>query len=86
MKRGCPCKDETPDPCPKCGATVKGDDLVNGICQADKLDAVVITDEMIVRAIDALRPDMARIAPKMGGWSHSEKTQMRAVLEAALLR
>lgn len=31
---GCPCKDEKPDPCPKCGATVAGNDPVNGVCQA----------------------------------------------------
>lgn len=30
----CPCEDETPDPCPACGATIKGDDPVNGVCQA----------------------------------------------------
>lgn len=30
----CPCEDDAPDPCPACGATVKGDDKVRGICQA----------------------------------------------------
>lgn len=30
----CPCKDETPDPCPACGATVEGNDPVRGVCQA----------------------------------------------------
>ncbi len=30
----CPCHDEGPDPCPACGATVKGDDPVSGFCQA----------------------------------------------------
>lgn len=30
----CPCNEESPDPCPKCGATVKGDDAVHGVCQA----------------------------------------------------
>lgn len=30
----CPCKDEGPDPCPACGATVAGDDPVHGVCQA----------------------------------------------------
>jgi hypothetical protein len=30
----CPCEDEQPDPCPACGATVKGDDPVRGVCQA----------------------------------------------------
>lgn len=30
----CPCENETPDPCPACGATVFGDDHVNGVCQA----------------------------------------------------
>lgn len=30
----CPCEDELPDPCPACGATVKGDDPVRGVCQA----------------------------------------------------
>lgn len=84
MKRGCPCKYETPDPCPKCGATVKGDDLVNGICQADKLDAVVITDAMIDRALAAALPDLAHIAPKMGGWSKEQKGRMRNALQAAL--
>jgi hypothetical protein len=29
----CPCKDEQPDPCPMCGATVSGNDAVNGACQ-----------------------------------------------------
>lgn len=30
----CPCSDERQDPCPACGATVSGNDLVRGICQA----------------------------------------------------
>jgi hypothetical protein len=30
----CPCEDETPDPCPACGATVSGKDPVRGVCQA----------------------------------------------------
>lgn len=30
----CPCKDETPDPCPACGATESGNDPVRGVCQA----------------------------------------------------
>lgn len=30
----CPCKDETLDPCPACGATVSGKDAVRGVCQA----------------------------------------------------
>lgn len=30
----CPCHEGQPDPCPACGATVKGDDPVNGVCQA----------------------------------------------------
>ena len=30
----CPCEDEMPDPCPACGATVKGDDPYRGVCQA----------------------------------------------------
>lgn len=33
----CPCEEETPDPCPACGATVAGDDPVRGICQARRL-------------------------------------------------
>lgn len=32
--RYCPCRDETPDPCPACGATVDGNDAVRGVCQA----------------------------------------------------
>jgi hypothetical protein len=32
--RYCPCKEETPDPCPACGATVAGNDPVRGVCQA----------------------------------------------------
>lgn len=32
--KDCPCKEETPDPCPMCGATVSGNDPVNGVCQA----------------------------------------------------
>ena len=31
-----PCTEETPDPCPACGATVAGDDPVRGVCQARK--------------------------------------------------
>ncbi len=34
IPRYCPCADEKPDPCPACGATVKGDDRVHGVCQA----------------------------------------------------
>lgn len=30
----CPVMNESPDPCPKCGATVSGNDPVNGVCQA----------------------------------------------------
>lgn len=30
----CPCKNERPDPCPACGATVEGNDAVHGVCQA----------------------------------------------------
>lgn len=30
----CPCENEMPDPCPACGATVSGNDPVEGICQA----------------------------------------------------
>lgn len=30
----CPCKNESPDPCPACGATVSGHDKVRGVCQA----------------------------------------------------
>lgn len=33
MQKYCPCRDEQPDPCPLCGATVSGDGLVRGICQ-----------------------------------------------------
>jgi len=32
----CPCENETPDPCPACGATVSGNDPVRGVCQARK--------------------------------------------------
>jgi hypothetical protein len=32
----CPCENETPDPCPACGATVSGDDDVRGVCQAKR--------------------------------------------------
>lgn len=32
----CQCADESPDPCPACGATVDGNDRVNGICQAQR--------------------------------------------------
>lgn len=32
--KDCPCHEETPDPCPMCGATVSGNDPVNGVCQA----------------------------------------------------
>ena len=30
----CPCENETPDPCPACGATAEGNDPVRGVCQA----------------------------------------------------
>lgn len=30
----CPVENETPDPCPACGATVEGHDKVRGVCQA----------------------------------------------------
>ena len=30
----CPCYEETPDPCPACGATVEGNDPVGGVCQS----------------------------------------------------
>lgn len=30
----CPCKEDSPDPCPACGATASGDDPVHGVCQA----------------------------------------------------
>jgi hypothetical protein len=30
----CPCDNDLPDPCPACGATVKGNDPVHGLCQA----------------------------------------------------
>lgn len=33
MQKYCPCREETPDPCPLCGATVEGNDKVNGVCQ-----------------------------------------------------
>lgn len=71
---GCPVEDEGPDPCPKCGATVEGNDPVNGVCQADKLDAVVITDAMVERARDV-------IAAAYGG---VPAIVMKAALEAAL--
>lgn len=32
--RYCPCRDESEDPCPACGATVSGNDPVRGVCQA----------------------------------------------------
>ena len=32
--RHCPCLNESPDPCPACGATVGGNDSVRGVCQA----------------------------------------------------
>lgn len=35
----CLCENESSDPCPACGATVAGNDAVNGICQARKLSA-----------------------------------------------
>lgn len=43
-----------------------------------------VTDDMVQRALDAFSPDMARIAPHMGGWSDGEKARMRVALEAAL--
>lgn len=30
----CPCENDAPDPCPECGATIRGDDPVHGVCQA----------------------------------------------------
>lgn len=32
--RYCPCENDTPDPCPACGASVNGSDPVRGVCQA----------------------------------------------------
>ena len=37
MMQYCPCRDEAPDPCPLCGATVAGNDSVNGVCQCPPL-------------------------------------------------
>lgn len=51
---GCPVYDETPDPCPRCGATVAGNDPVRGECQAPKLNAVVVTDDMVEAAREAV--------------------------------
>jgi hypothetical protein len=53
MPSRCPCFDESLDPCPRCGATVSGNDAVNGICQADFID------KSIADAITALRADLA---------------------------
>lgn len=71
---GCSVDSESPDPCPRCGATVIGNDPVNGICQADKLDAVVVTDDMVERARLAIGLNVGI----------SAKT-MRLALEAALV-
>ena len=75
--RGCPVENETPGPCPRCGATVSGNDIVNGICQAPKLDAIVISDKMVDAALAA----WFRCVGDQG-----LERSMRAALEAALSR
>lgn len=57
--RGCQAKgDDDPSPCPRCGATVSGNDQVRGVCQAPEINAawkrVQISD--IVREVAEL-PD-----------------------------
>lgn len=51
----CPCFDETVDPCPRCGATVAGNDAVRGVCQADFMDKA-LGDE-----IERLRAALERV-------------------------
>lgn len=75
--QGCPVENETPDPCPRCGATVAGKDAVNGICQAPKLDAVVVTDRMIDLALKAW------FASPPSETDQGLERSMRAALEAA---
>lgn len=47
----CPVENETPDPCPACGATVSGNDPVHGVCQARKFKPryrgieIILTDK-----------------------------------------
>lgn len=53
----CPCREETPDPCPACGATVSGKDAVRGVCQSRKgyhsppSVILVLTDKITGRVI-----------------------------------
>ena len=78
--RGCPVENETPGPCPRCGATVSGNDIVNGICQAPKLDAIVISDKMVDAALTAW------FASPPSETDQGLERSMRAALEAALSR
>jgi hypothetical protein len=51
MTYDCPCEDEKPDPCPKCGATVSGNDPVHGRCQAGaQFDEILRLKDIIKRA------------------------------------
>ena len=50
----CPCKNEQPDPCPVCGATVSGDDPVKGVCQAgNPLGSEVATLRARIAALES---------------------------------
>lgn len=66
--RDCPCEYETPDPCPKCGATVSGNDPVNGVCQAGSWDMAEIERlQSVLREINAL----CHIPTKGSGFTHA---------------
>lgn len=54
----CPCFDETVDPCPRCGATVAGNDAVGGVCQADFMDKAL--GDQVERLRAALHATIAR--------------------------
>jgi hypothetical protein len=50
----CPCDNGIPDPCPLCGATVSGQDAVNGICQVNGITSHVRNQilDQAARALD----------------------------------
>ncbi len=44
LSKGCPCDNDEPDPCPKCGATV-----ADGVCRAG-----LFTEEIVNAVINAI--------------------------------
>lgn len=60
--RDCPVENESPDPCPKCGATVGGNDPVNGVCQAGATwdRATAAERERCAKTVEALTDNYRR--------------------------